>query len=274
MGTYSNEEIRSVQMVELNILLEIDRICKEYSIEYFLTSGSVLGAVRHGGFIPWDDDIDIGMSRKNYNRFIEIAPQALRQPYVLQTYNTDRHSPILYAKIRNTDTVFLEYADRKSKMLQGIFVDVFVYDKVPQDINVAKNRQIKIQRINRLNRMKMVTELSAPPNNSVQKVKAIIRKAISVILKLIPHRFLTNAYEKEILKENYTESRLYSCWLGPKLYVFEENILFPPTFMEFEGYMFPVPAKADEYLRQAYGDYMKLPPIEERCGHKPYKIEF
>lgn len=274
MSTYTNEEIRSVQLVELKILLEIDRICKEHSIEYFLTSGSVLGAVRHGGFIPWDDDIDIGMSRENYDRFIEIAPHALRQPYVLQTYNTDRYSPILYAKIKNTDTVFLEYADRKSKMLQGIFVDLFVYDKVPQDVNVAQNRQIKIQRINKLNRMRMVTELSTPPINTVQRVKAIIRKAISVILKLIPHRWLINAYEKEILKENNTESKLYSCWLGPKLYVFEESVLFPPAFMEFEGHLLPVPAKADVYLRQAYGDYMKLPPVEERCGHKPYKTEF
>lgn len=159
-------------------------------------------------------------------------------------------------------------------MLQGIFVDLFVYDKVPQDVNVAQNRQIKIQRINKLNRMRMVTELSTPPINTVQRVKAIIRKAISVILKLIPHRWLINAYEKEILKENNTESKLYSCWLGPKLYVFEESVLFPPAFMEFEGHLLPVPAKADVYLRQAYGDYMKLPPVEERCGHKPYKTEF
>lgn len=115
MSTYTNEEIRSVQLVELKILLEIDRICKEHSIEYFLTSGSVLGAVRHGGFIPWDDDIDIGMSRENYDRFIEIAPHALRQPYVLQTYNTDRYSPILYAKIKNTDTVFLNMPTGRAK---------------------------------------------------------------------------------------------------------------------------------------------------------------
>ena len=95
----SYPRLRGLQLVELEILLEVDRVCRENGIEYFLDGGTAVGAVRHGGFIPWDDDVDIGMTRENYEKFLEIAPEKLKNDYFLQTRKTDKKAPYMYAKV-------------------------------------------------------------------------------------------------------------------------------------------------------------------------------
>ncbi len=127
--------IKEVQAIELEILLEVDRICREYEIPYFLDSGTLLGAVRHKGFIPWDDDIDIGMLRSDYERFLSIANRELGSEYFLQTYRTDG-APIMFAKVRKKGTTFVEFRLRNIPMEHGLFIDVFPYDFLPQEGDV------------------------------------------------------------------------------------------------------------------------------------------
>ena len=104
-----NENLKKIQQIELDILLEVDRICKKHEIEYFLDFGTLLGAVRHSGFIPWDDDIDIGMTRDNYEKFLKIASSELKKDYFLQNVYTERETPFLYSKIRKNGKFTMEF---------------------------------------------------------------------------------------------------------------------------------------------------------------------
>lgn len=127
-----NETLRKLQLVELEIANEIKRVCVENNIKYFLESGTLLGAVRHGGFIPWDDDMDIGMMRDEYEKFLKIAPEKLSSEFILQTWKNEKDYSLTFAKVRKLDTIFLEYEFKDSSMHNGIWVDIFPYDSVPE----------------------------------------------------------------------------------------------------------------------------------------------
>ena len=129
----SNSILREVQLIQLNMLLKVDEICRLNNIRYYLIGGSALGAVRHKGFIPWDDDVDIGMFRRDYDQFLDIADKFLDNKYFLQTNRTDPdyHGP--YAKLRANNTTYIEKVSRSlgAKIHQGIFIDIFPLDNVP-----------------------------------------------------------------------------------------------------------------------------------------------
>ena len=139
-----NETLRKVQLAQLEIGKEIKRVCDENGIKYFLDSGTLLGAIRHKGFIPWDDDMDMGMLREDYERFIEIAPKELKPEYFLQTWKTDKSYPYAFAKIRKKGTVFIEAVSQKTNAHNEIFVDVFPYDIYPDDETVRTKLTKKI----------------------------------------------------------------------------------------------------------------------------------
>ena len=124
--------LRQVQLTQLSIAKEIKRICDDHDIEYFLDSGTLLGAVRHKGFIPWDDDMDIAMTRENYDKFLAVAKVELDSRFFLQTWETDKNYPMPFAKIRLNGTKYVENVFEKAQMHQGIYVDVFPYDVWPQ----------------------------------------------------------------------------------------------------------------------------------------------
>ena len=136
------ELLRKVQLVQLEIAKEIQRVCQENDIRCFLVAGSFLGAVRHQGFIPWDDDMDIGMFRSDYEKFCRIAPQKLDKRYCLQNWHTDPNYSLPFGKVVKRNTLYME--NKKSRRIQenGIYVDIFAYDNAPEDplerANLAK----------------------------------------------------------------------------------------------------------------------------------------
>ena len=122
---YEQNTLRRLQIAELGILEAIDRVCRENGIMYFIDSGTVLGARRHGGFIPWDDDIDLGMPRDDFERFLEVAPEALGERFCVTCSRTNPHQAALFGKVMLAGTRFVTDETEEAGFKQGVFVDIF-----------------------------------------------------------------------------------------------------------------------------------------------------
>ena len=273
--SYTTEELKKIQSLELEALHTIITVCEKCNIEYFLVGGSVLGAIRHDGFIPWDDDIDVGMTRDNYRRFLKEAPQLLPEKYYLQTpYNGDKN-PYFYSKLRINGTKFVEYCNRQINMHHGVFVDIFPFDEVPDEEQLNKEQFEKVQKLIRLFSFRQVPDISEKPITIPDKLKSIFRRSIHFASIVIPYDYLAQKLEKEITKYNGTEQKALACLNFPKRkvnYILKTD-LYPLTSHNFDGVSANVPYNYDAYLRTQYNNYMELPPKEQRFGHKPYYVE-
>lgn len=256
----TNQELLKVQQLELDLLKEFIKICEEENLRYFAIAGTVLGAVRHGGFIPWDDDIDVGMPRRDYEKFLKIAQDKLPKHMFLQHYTTDPDVPFHFAKLRNSNTTFVELSCAKVKMNHGVYIDVFPLDGFPD--SKLKQKFIRTK--------KVLFDIYMGRLFYGSKVNLKVRILSRMLMVLMPN------YKKQIIKnEKFYKSFDYdkkdnviSYYSGYGL-----KAMAPKEFFgdgkeyEFEGVKVKVPAKTDEYLTKLYGDYMKLPPEEKRYGH-------
>src|SRR5690606_39008251 len=140
--------IRQTQLIQLEILLEINKICIKHNIKYILFGGTLLGSVRHSGFIPWDDDIDLAMDRENYDKFLKVAREEIDDRYTFQHYETDRKTIFPFLKIRKKGTKLIETVTENLDMDHGIFVDIFPLDDYEINNNKIKFKVILIKLIN------------------------------------------------------------------------------------------------------------------------------
>lgn len=256
---------RSLQLKILDIVKDIDNICKKNNIEYYLAYGSCLGAVRHSGFIPWDDDFDIMIKYDDYIKFLRICEEELdKSKYFVQTLETDPNYYLSFAKIRNINTTLIEEANKNIDIVNGIYVDVFPLVGYP-------NSKIK-QLLFKINR---AFALSA-------NINVINNKFLSKIFKLLLKTF----GKQKILKYCTKQCVKYSCDKSKHLIsVFDGDgvdvnlttaeILGNPIYANFEDITLPIPHNFDTYLRNIYGDYMKFPSKEqiEQKTHTPYILD-
>lgn len=256
--------LRKVQLVQLEIAKEIDRVCSENNIKYFLIGGSLLGAVRHKGFIPWDDDLDIGMLRDDYNKFIQVASHKLFDKYELIDWKSDDNYPHPMGKVIKKGTIYKENK-RKDVGKQGIWVDIFPYDNVEEDLKSFKRRTFKLKILRSLIRAKCDYQTWHNENGIIwlKFIKNLPFRALSIFFSKTN---LVKRYEKistiennkqcKKVFENGTEN--YQDWC------FEKALFTNLRTIDFENYNFWGPEQYDNYLTIAYGDYMKLPPENER----------
>ncbi len=241
-----NEEIlRKAQLIMLNELIEVDKICKKYNINYWLDSGTLLGAVRHKGFIPWDDDIDICMLQKDYEKFLNIAKKELNVIYFIQTKETDKMTVSPYIKIRHRKSMLIEENfTEKEKFHQGIFLDIFLMNSF----------NFKVKKIYKI----------------LYKIKELKMQGNFLILKKILLKLKINKLSLRILKL-FLEKENNKSFIGYKYWFFKlhkYSNIFPLAEIEFEGYKFSCPNNTDAYLKSLYGEtYMELPPEKDRVWH-------
>ena len=243
----------------LEILTDIDKFCRKRDIEYFLVFGTLLGAVRHGGFIPWDDDVDVGMTRANYNRFIDLM-QREQDKYRILAIETSPDYPYTFARVSDQSTHLALHGMREIHGL-GVFVDVFPYDHAFPEAERAKG-------LKTCQRMKMRVRDAIP---SSAKFRGHTFRSLFKLLRILPFRILHcrdfNRYRHEF--QNYLmkyNGQPCDAYMSQRpLYIFPREVLFPCREIEFEGHRFMAPANPDAYLRIKFGDdYMQLPPVEQR----------
>ena len=263
--------VRKLQLIELEILKEVDKICKKNNIDYFLCGGTLLGAIRHKGFIPWDDDIDIAMTRKNYHKFIKVCQEQLDDKYFLDCYEANKKCCFSYAKVKMKGTLYVEqknhdFYDDKS----GIWIDIFPLDGCKYPMDKMHRFQYKIYGY--------ITTLITIKNGSNYYQNSKVKKKIyGTILKIVPMKFMVWLLNKIIC--HYDEDKVdyltaFSTVYNLEKDTFEKKKLLPYSKVAFEDKQFSGLKNYDYYLSKMYGDYMQLPPKEKRVNHSPYIVKF
>lgn len=253
----SQQTIRDVQNKILEIMLFIDNICREHGIVYYIMGGTALGAVRHGGFIPWDDDLDIFMSPENYRKFKEVFKKSNSEKFVLQEWKTTEDY-LEYAKIRMNGTTFIEsvYKDRKD-MHHGIYVDIMILHKCPE--SSLKQKIIYYE-------SKFVTLYALSQRNWKPKTK--LQGYVLSLLTILPNQLLSKCCYKNIYKYDDRKDNYKFCYfITPAKFrqgLFDADMFQEPKDIEFEGKLFMGPTKIEKYLELRYGNYMELPSKEQQ----------
>lgn len=262
------EQLRKAQLIQLEIAKEIKSVCETNGIKYSLAYGTLIGAVRHKGFIPWDDDLDIIMIREEYEKFISACKSGkLNDKYFLQSFDTDPFYTWPYIKIQKKGTVYKEsYANEHSQ--NGIFVDVFPLDVAPKHRWQQRYYSFMHKAMIRMLQIKM--GFSGFLSNGWKQRCMYSLLAIASKTQSVEHlkTKMYNYEEKYTNKSNYRSNLVY-CLNGTEIIakeVFDASIFNDYIEIEFEGVPFMVAKDYDKFLRTSFGDYMILPPEEERVN--------
>ena len=266
----SNIYIKNIHYCLMIIAKEMKRICEKNNIPYFMLAGTLLGAVRHKGFIPWDDDMDFGMFRADYNRFIEACKKDLdKEHFFLQTMDTDDGFAKYYARILLNDT-YLNYEYIKDvKCRKALFVDIFPYDSIPESKFLRKKQSVITSFAMRLMKKKLNYGIECFTLGG--KIELLFEKILS-------RKALINLYENEMQRYNKNQNTSCVCCsnggAGYPNEILKREWLAQSKMMQFEDTEFPGSVLFDDYLTSFYGDYMTLPPENKRMTHEFEEIDF
>lgn len=260
-------DLKELQQIELDILVEIDKICREEKIRYYLAGGTLLGAVRHKGFIPWDDDIDIAMPRNDYEKFLEVLEKQDNSRYKALSLEKTKDYPYPFAKVVDTKTRLVEEIG-KDVADMGVFVDIFPIDGMGNDKEEAMKRLMKIIRI-RSRIWEASLKKSEIKNKEIHLLNKIVKGCFNIGIRLLG---IKNSYKYMM---NYVNQKQFetSEWIasavggaGIQRELIEREYFDDVIEVEFEGKIFQAPKGYEKYLSNLYGDYMELPPIEKRVA--------
>ena len=263
------DELRRLQLTQLEMLKVIDAVCKEKQIPYSLYAGTLLGAVRHQGFIPWDDDLDVCMSRADYNRFLEAWEACKPEGYILQNKENAPDFTQSFSKIRKLNTTYCMEADLNKQYHQGVFVDIFPLDRIPEGMLARKMFRLRCMLY------QLYTREFVP-----EKSNSAVRFGSRLLLTITP-RYLRGNIRKRLLAKitQYSDDKTL-----PVIAIETVNTLrtlYPSDMLDryvrlpFEDGEYQCFANWEENLRLKFGNYMQMPPEEERTWrHPPVCMDF
>ncbi len=273
---YTDEELSQLHSTLYEILAEIIRICNKAGIPYFIQGGTAIGAFFENKILPWDDDIDIGMTRDNYNRFLEIAPKELRKGYFLQWVKTDKETPFYFAKVRKDNTTFIEGTFKKLDIRNGIFIDVFPFDKVPDNKMLQKAHRSICNFLNGCFMGKSIwqwkycgkCDLDTPRKRSFLPC-LLTRIVDSLFSKTAIYNMLVSC--QGIF--NKCDTEYYNMVLMPRDHISVKSIEQPQT-IKLGNIEVTAPSNLETYLRHHYPNLRRYIPKEEQQNHRPEYLSF
>ena len=270
MNLVSDNDLKKIQ---LDLLKEFDKVCRKLNLKYTLFYGTMLGAIRHQGFIPWDDDIDVAMKRSEYNIFIEYCKNNETIFNLFSTENTNKY-PYLFAKITNKDTILEEKNCNRRKIPYGAFIDIFPLDSCGKDMHEALKFNKKIY-------LKKVMLVSANWKKFfINKNKNWYTQFFRFGFFLMSRFINENRLQKRVLRiiERYdSDNSKYVISIGGsygKKEIVESSLFDEYIEVDFEQHKFYCIKEYDKYLSHTYGDYMQLPPMEKRVARHDFDVYY
>lgn len=259
-------QLRKIQLIELEMLEEVDRICRKCNIHYNIIAGTLLGAVRHGGYIPWDDDADVAMMRSEYEKFRDVCETELdHSRFYFQDHRNTKGYRWGYGKLRRKNTLFLREYQEHMPYPQGVFIDIFPLDGVPDNYFLRSIKNFECFCVRKI--------LWSKVGKIADKNSA--KRFLYAILDIIPEKAVFYYYHRMIHRAGKKRTRMVRILMFPtpnreygyykKWYENSEDIMF-------EGTLFQGISDYDSYLNFKFGNYMKLPSIEKRKVHSVSKI--
>lgn len=275
---YQAEELQKLQNISVLILKELDRVCKELDIPYFLYSGTAIGALRHKGFIPWDDDIDIGLFREDYERLLAEAPAILGDDFEFVNGRTNPFFPACNSNLSLKGTLCVPEEFDTCPFQYPIGIGLFAFDKISANPHTRKKQLRGTWLWARLSFLRSTSEPYIAFNGLKRTIALYACKVVYSFLNLfhISPKYMHEQWEKAALMAKDEEVDLYVDFTDkdPLSWSATKAEVFPLRSIQFEDMLAPLPNKYDDMLRRSYGDYMKLPPVEDRKNHYPSKLDF
>lgn len=265
--------LKKLQNTICIIAREIKRICEKNNIDYVMYAGTVLGAVRHNGFIPWDDDMDFAMTRKNYDKFIECCKTDLSKEFFLLEWKHDPSYGNFFLKVMLRDTEAVSKGNSTALYPKGIYVGIFPLDKTPENSLLRKRQKIITYIL-----LKLIFQKE---NYNFEGIftgwKKVANNTLHVFARPINRNNLIEQCEREMRRYNEKDTKTYSnvCgFYGYEKETYPNEWLEKTVSMKFEDDMYKSFSNSNAYLEQLYGNYMQLPPVEERRTHSFIKVDF
>lgn len=273
---YNSDILRHLHGELKETLREVVRVCEVADIPYFIQGGTAIGSHFFDDIVPWDDDIDLGMTRENYERFLKEAPALLDKQYTLQEFTTERDTPFYFAKVRKVGTRFVESEWVGLHIAEGVYIDIFPYDLIPDDETLARRQRKRVGFWINCFMAKSVWlwRWLGKANNSVVFPKSFIScLAIRTVSAVLSKERIYNILNRELTRYNNTSATRYNIVRMPKDMIAVEaiNSLEPRKFGDMEVM---APANLEVYLRSHYGDIQKWLPEDKRLNHAPEVLWF
>ena len=269
-----NQTTKRLHSCQLLLAAELKRLCQKYNIKYYMIAGTLLGAVRHKGFIPWDDDMDFAIMRSDYQRFLDACKTDLGDDFILQEMFIDKNYALPMAKLLLKGTKLAEYTTAKNKALKGIYIDVFPFDSIPDSEDLRQKHSKKIYLLKYL----FLAKQSYKFPKKGEYAKSIVYALLKVASFFVTRSFLRNSLEKELCRYQNINTKKVAAIGGAYPYSkesverrwFEESVE-----LDFEDIKLSAPKDYTEYLTYFYGDYMTPPPADKRENrHNVVELDF